>query len=271
MDHNMQDFYLNSKDEKKIVFVGDSTTELATAMFEQLSKYTANNGLLKGATIVNRGTGGNTLQNFIANVSRNGIGIDQVIGDKANLYVFSYGINDIRCGSKSPCRTVDQIKSDMKTAIDRLLKETNAYILLRIPNTFLNADPANTGWITPLEKSQEYSTQLRNIYKSFSGYDSRVDVIDIQSLVFGQKTLPTHQLMEDLVHPNDDGYKLIADAVAERITGKTSDEITKQLSVEQANILIERCRTNYSQSTTQTDKEAWHKMADELRKASGQF
>lgn len=269
MGNSINDFYSSLKNGKKIDFVGDSTTQVAPAMYDQLSKLTDKNGIIEGAIVNNRGTDGNTVKNFIENISLSGNGIEKVIGDNADLYVFSYGINDIRCGVNSPCRSVDQIKNDIKTAIDRLLKETNGYILLRIPNTFLSTDPTKTSWLTPLENSQEFSTQLRSIYKSFSGYSSRIDIIDIPSLVFGQKSLPTHPLMKDILHPNDDGYREIADAIAERISGKTTDEVAKQLSAEQANTLIEMCSNNYFQAVTDIDKETWHKMANELRKASG--
>lgn len=206
------DFYKQSKSGKKIVMVGDSTTEAATAMYTRFSNYyTKVGGLLDGATIVNRGVGGGRLEQFVnGTLSKNNI--NTVIADQAELYVFCYGINDIRTG----IRTFQQIKDDLKIAIDRMLNETSGYILLRIPNTFLSVD--SNGYITPISKSQEYSSQLWEIYHSFKDYSDRIDIIDTQSLVFGRKTMPSHHLMSEAVHPNDNGYQFTADIIAERIS-----------------------------------------------------
>jgi lysophospholipase L1-like esterase len=262
---NIQSFYEGSKVEKNIVVVGDSTSDPADGFYDELEKATAVGGALEGATIVHRGTTANTLQDFIADKSFRGFGIKKIIEDKPNLIIFSYGINDIRGGAASPGRNGEQIKQDLKTAIDTLLKETNSNILLRIPNTFLTSNPTNNNYLI-MENSQLFSSALRDVYESFKGYNSRVDVIDIPSMIFGQKALPTHPLMEDNLHPNDEGYRAIANAVIDRITGKTHDEQIKyQLKTDQSNVLLQECRTNYMNSKTQTERDKWHKMADVIR------
>lgn len=210
--NTIQDFYKQSKSGKKIVFVGDSTTDVAPAMYDRFTQfYTNTGGILEGATIVNRGNNGGTLQNHVYGNVKNTIAT--VIAEQAHLYVYCYGINDIRLGT----RTHDLIKADLKTTIDRILNETTGYILLRIPNTFLSVN--SNSWIQPIEKAEEYNNQLWEIYQSFKGYSPRLDIIDIPSMIFGRKTLPFHPMMLDVLHPNDYGYRFKADVIAERISG----------------------------------------------------
>lgn len=212
-------FYDKSKVGKKIVFVGDSTTDVATEMYSRLNELSKVGGILEGATFVNRGSSGNTVDRFINNLAYNSNTITKVIEDQADLYVFCYGINDIRSGTDSPARSKDQIRADIKTTIDRLLTETNAYILLRTPNIFLTKEFAE--FVDDVSNCQKYTDILWEIYESFRGYNNRVDVLDIQSIVFGRKAVYQHQYMKDTLHPNDMGYKLIGEVVAEYISNVT--------------------------------------------------
>jgi lysophospholipase L1-like esterase len=213
-------FYENSKAGKIIDFVGDSTTEAAPAMYARISQqYAIPGGPLEGATINNRGSSGNTLHNFVNKMTSNDNTINTVINDNADLYIISYGINDIRRGAAEGS-SPDQIKADLKKAMDRILNETKGSILLRIPNTFLTKNPTNATLISPIEAAQLYSDQLWNVYQSFKGYSERVDFIDIPSIIFDRKAMPEHPFMQDALHPNSDGYRAIADAIVDRITGE---------------------------------------------------
>ncbi|KOP64354.1 hypothetical protein AMS62_03090 [Bacillus sp. FJAT-18019] len=262
---DIKDFYEGSKVGKKIVFVGDSTTQVADDMYNVLSIS------IPGAEIINRGSNGNTIVNYLNNVSVHGNGNSKVIADQADLYVFSYGINDIRCGVKSPCRNQKEIENDLKRAIDELLSKTNAFILLRVPNPFLSSDPTNTGWVQPLENANEYSKKLREIYLSFVDYNKRVDVIDIQSIVFGQNSLSNHSLMNDIVHPNSEGYEEIGKAIAARLNGGDSSPYYDHISSSKEQELIEMCRVNYKNAKTKEEREKWHDMANAIRAINTAF
>ncbi|NHN29065.1 SGNH/GDSL hydrolase family protein [Paenibacillus agricola] len=213
-------FYDNPKSGKIIDFVGDSTTESASGLYARISQqYAAPGGPLEGVTVNNRGTNGDTLHNFVSNRSTNYNTLDTVIQDHADLYVLSYGINDIRRGpaqGSSP----NQIRADLQKAVDRILNETTGHILLRIPNTFLTKNPLKSEQISPIENAQSYSDQLWNVYQSFEGYSERVDIIDIPSLIFGRVAMPEHRFMQDALHPNSMGYRAIADVIVDRITGE---------------------------------------------------
>lgn len=219
----IQDFYKQSKSGMVIDFVGDSTTDVATAMFTRFTTiYQATGGWLAGATINNRGNNGGTLTDHVNNVAGKN-NLSTVLADKANLYVYDYGINDIRAGSGSPARTPSQIRADLKTAIDAILNQTNGYILLRIPNPFITTN--TMGWIDDITKAEEYSNQLWQIYWSFKDYSPRLDIIDIPRTVFGVKCRPFHPLMLNTLHPNDQGYIFNADVIAERICDKEVPEL----------------------------------------------
>lgn len=210
-------FYNKPKTGKKIVWKGDSTTEFITPGLDRwASWYTVSGGVLEGAIVTNRGSNGEKVQDFINNVSYNGNTLQACINDKADLYIFSMGINDIRDQVSSP-RTPAQIRADIKTAVDALLSQTKGYILLRTPNPFLSKDAANLGTLQPVSSAQEYSNQLWEIYEWFRGYSPRVDVIDIPNIVFGRQARGSHALMANIIHPNTDGYRAIADAIAEHI------------------------------------------------------
>ncbi|KRF38054.1 SGNH/GDSL hydrolase family protein [Paenibacillus sp. Soil787] len=178
-DESIQTFYQSSKSGRLINFVGDSTTEAAQGLYEQLAEiYGAPGGILEGARIRNRGSSGNTLHHFVNQIATHGNTLDNVIQDQADLYVVSYGINDIRESSPT------QIKADLKLVVDRLLKETHGGVLLRIPNPFLSVHRWSYIHLD-IENAQLYSDQLWDVYHSFRDYDPRVDILDIPSLVFG--------------------------------------------------------------------------------------
>lgn len=217
----INDFYKGDKNGEQIVMIGDSTTEVSTVMYSRFAQHQLLGGLIEGAIVLNRGSNGNTLNKFVNGLSTNSYNINSVItelGATADAFVICYGINDIRGGIDSPGRTADEIKSDMVILLDRLLSETNAYILLRTPNTFLSTDPTVGGYLDDIANAQKYTDELYNIYESFRGYDKRVDVIDLQSLIFGRECRPYNPLVKDTLHPSDDGYRATADEISFHIS-----------------------------------------------------
>ena len=211
---------------KKIVLVGDSTTEMMPFIYSQLENFHINSGdLLSGITsdnIVNKGSNGNKLSNFITD-EISSKGIKSVIDEQADLYVFCYGINDVREGE---C-TKEQLISMIDIAITRILKETNAYVLLRTPNTLASDSP--DGSIIPSNAGQQYSDLMWEAYESFRGKYARTDVIDMQSLIFGRTSLPVlnNPFLADSLHPNQNGQKYIADEIAKFIGEKPTKQLWK--------------------------------------------
>ena len=225
---------------KKICFIGDSTTDgpagAAQYLYECFNKYHLNSGdNLEGVTIVDKGSSGNTCYNFINNKPAEK-GIDACISEQADLYVFCYGINDVRLGAT----TKEQLKSYISTAVERLLTETNAYILLRIPNSLLADDPTNANYIQPLSNSQLYTDIMWEAYMELKNKWARVDLIDMQTLIFGRtvKNKADNPYMNDNLHPNKEGFYRIARCIADYIG------ITPKLRTD----LFELARSNNSNS-----------------------
>ena len=203
---------------KKICCVGDSTTDNTTAAMYLwntiINNYTGSGDSLEGITLVNHGHNGNTLLNYLAT------GTTEVINEQADMYIFSYGINDVRVGVSNQQQIIDMLD----TAIQQLLKQTKGYILLRMPNSFLTDDVGAFGFVSPLASAQAYTDILYNAYMYFKNKYPRVDVLDTQTLLFGRvcTTLALNPLMDNQIHPSSGiGYprlgRLIANEIGVRI------------------------------------------------------
>ena len=205
--------------DKKIVFVGDSTTDSALSIYSEIKKYYINSGdCLSGineSNIINKGANGNTIANFINNIP-SGKGINDVIALKPDLIIFCYGINDVRLGNT----TLERLIELHDNAITRLLKETNAYILLRTPHPLCSDSP--NGFIQPSDAGQQYTNILWECYEHFRGKYPKTDVLDLQTLVFGRvsKNVADSPLMADELHANNIGQaregSVIADFIGEK-------------------------------------------------------
>ena len=211
---------------KKIVFVGDSTTDVASSIYSEIKKYYLGSGdKLSGVTednLINMGSNGNTLANFINNIP-SGKGIDDVIALKPDLIIFCYGINDVRLGNT----TLERLIELHDNAITRLLEETNAYILLRTPHTLCSDSP--NGYISPSNSGQAYSDILWNCYESFRGKYPKTDVLDLQTIIFGRtsRTVAENSLMADELHANNNGQAYEGTVIAEFIGEKPSKDMYK--------------------------------------------
>lgn len=205
--------------DKKIVFVGDSTTDSALSIYSEIKKYYINSGdCLSGineSNLINKGANGNTIANFINNIP-SGKGINDVIALKPDLIIFCYGINDVRLGNT----TLERLIELHDNAITRLLKETNAYILLRTPHPLCSDSP--NGFIQPSDAGQQYTDILWECYEHFRGKYPKTDVLDLQTLVFGRvsKNVADSPLMADELHANNIGQaregSVIADFIGEK-------------------------------------------------------
>ena len=209
-----------SNREVKIVIVGDSTSDgdsgPSAGLYNRLKYHCKSGELLDGATIIDRGSNGTTLQWFL---SHSGLLEDCKTLD-ADLYVFSYGINDVRQGG----RTKEELKADIVTAVNGLLENEKSHVLLRIPNS-LGTDDTSETYITPYTSAQDYTDILWSAYMELKNKwnRDRVAIIDMQTLVFGRTCKPSadNTLMMDVLHPSTDyGQVYIADVIANAIGKK---------------------------------------------------
>lgn len=155
------------------------------------------------------GANGNTLSQFLIN-KQPGYGLDAAIAAQGDLYVFSYGVNDVRAGSTDQSELITMLRQ----AIDGLRNAvTNADFLLWIPATFLLTD-FGQHYVVPNSAAQAYSDILRNAYRAIADEWPNVAVFDSQAKIFGEVSLAANPLMQDQIHPSPDGiYALQAGLV----------------------------------------------------------
>lgn len=195
---------------KKLCLVGDSTTSNATALFNELGTTYKNpgEGLYGIGPILNFGENGASLAAFLSDIV--GYGISATIAEQADLYVISYGINDVRLGYTSE----DQLVALLVDAVDRIRAGApNADIVLRVPNSLLTTDVDGFGFVQPNSNAQTYSTILHNAYLRLLNRWPNVVVFDAQEVVFGTVSLPASPLMINQLHPSSAGYTALAKAL----------------------------------------------------------
>lgn len=191
---------------KKIVFVGDSTTDYAYGLTRAMNYYTRRGRELAGVGFLNYGVNGQTLASWQAD-SGTRYGVAGTVAQNADLYVLSYGINDVRTGAMSE----DTLVTNLSTAVDSLRANGTSTVLLRMPPTFTTTDTAALGSVVPNSSAQAYSTLLRNAYIRVAAAKGCA-LLDTQALVFGLTSKADTQspYMLNQIHPNDSGNTAIA-------------------------------------------------------------
>jgi len=213
---------------KKIVWVGDSTTEQmgpeALHGWSGVNSYYRDKYIspvdspLYGTTETWLGISGNTLANFNNNRPAEA-GLSAAIATAGDLYIFSYGINDVRLGSTDQAT----LTANLETAVSAIRTALpNADIVLRMPNSLLTTDVNSWGWVVPNASAQTYTDILRNAYRSLANKWPNVAFYDSQALLFGEVSLPANVYMLDQLHPNADGYKKVYDQLVDIIGTRTA-------------------------------------------------
>ena len=191
---------------KKIVFVGDSTTEYAYGLTRAMNYYTRRGRELADVAFLNYGVNGQTLALWQAD-STTRYGATGTIAQNADLYVLSYGDNDVRTGAM----TEDTLVTNLSAAVDSLRANGTSTVLLRMPATFTATDTGALGTVVPTASAQAYSTLLRNAYTRTAAAKGCA-LLDTQALVYGLTSKPDTQspFMLNQIHPNDAGNNAMA-------------------------------------------------------------
>lgn len=180
---------------KKITFWGDSTTELAGAMWDLLNtELQIPLGPLVGVTTINKGSNGQTMAG--AN--------DQMTADvyatNPDLIVLCFGINDVRRGGVDAV----ELAARITTAVNGIQANLpNCDIVLWTPNSILSPDGTGV-YVEPIDAGQAYSDIMWNAYNSLKGKWPHVASVDKME-AFGRVSLPTNPMMDDTLHPNKVG------------------------------------------------------------------
>lgn len=211
----------------EIIWVGDSTSdkrrikfiiETPTAeLYREFKKnFLKKKTLLHGAKNTVFAKSGATTQEFLDNSIRNANfrGIDDIIKyckkNKNNkIIVYSLGHND--------GITIDNWEKSVlpkhKKMINRILQETNAFIILRMPNAWVSVEGGATK-----EQAHEKTVSLYRLYlKLNSIYINDCLMINIQDLLNWKDNDESKKFMADWTHPNKNGYAAIANVVGNAI------------------------------------------------------
>ncbi len=146
-----------------------------------------------GFRVVNRGFGGSQMEDSAYFVER--ILVPQ---QPAAVVIFA-GSNDINAG-----KTADAVVADFKTFV--------AKVRAQLPKTqinFIEITSSPSRW-TQREKVIDANRQIRAFCEETSG----VKFIAVREKLLGENGEPRGELFEaDRLHPNADGYKILADAI----------------------------------------------------------
>ena len=179
-----------NKTNISLYFAGDSTSdELLTystlnsptiTMHDRLNtNWFANGKPLQGTRKFTFAKSGQTLLDFIQNVNA-GAGISDLI-TKANeslergqlkLVIFSLGHN----GSPLDIN-YDTRLNEMRTALNRIFNETDAQVLLRMPNAWMESETVTR------ESALERTNFLNRLYKQVASEYPRTRLLDVQSIL----------------------------------------------------------------------------------------
>ncbi len=180
-----------------MTFWGDSTTQLALVMFEIMQgEISSAGGYLEGVNVINMGSSGQTMAGALGSIS-------EIYATNPDLLIICFGINDVRTGGV----TASALAASITTAVNLVkANRPNCDIVLWTPNSFLSTDPGSTGYVVPLASAQAYTDVMWNAYNSLVGAFANVVSLDKQQ-VFGRVCQPTSTLMNDVIHPSNDGQR----------------------------------------------------------------
>ena len=161
-----------------IVCFGDSLTQGFGATGEQTYPYFLQQ--FTNLPVINKGVNGNT--------SKNGLNrIDDILQFKNSLVIVEFGANDFF--QQIP---ISETKKNMETIVDKLKQNNNIVVLVSIEDRQLN--------------------QLHNMLKTLA---KEKNVSFINGIL--NEFWDNRNLFSDEVHPNSNGYKLVADKIYKSI------------------------------------------------------
>lgn len=189
----------------KIVCYGDSITYgggLPTsypAVLQTILQTAYNNNNI---TVVNKGHNGWQTDEALANIDH------EVIAEAPDLAIVMFGANDFRETETRPLVPVDEYRSNLSAMVEKLVENDIEVILISItPIRQLINGWNQKGFVYSKvveEVSQKYGVEFINIHRAFD------------RLFFSRAEYPV-ELIPDQVHPNESGYRYIAEILAHHV------------------------------------------------------
>ncbi len=188
--------------DKTVIFLGDSLTAGVGAKSEQnllAVKVRQIYFSSENVYLINSGNPGARVSDLIV-ISEN------LKSHNTDLTVIFIGINDLFNRT-----SLDLFKQDLSSTVQNMKANSKRVVLLTIP--FLG-----TSQSVPVPFDSIYNYQL-NRYNSVIkdvGHVLNVETIDLYTLTQGKLTDPKF-FAEDYFHPSDEGYKVLADIIANEL------------------------------------------------------
>lgn len=155
--------------------------------------------------MINAGISGHTTVQALARIEKD------VLDRKPHLVVVKFGMNDVARGP------VDRFKANM-VSIVKQCREAGSSVVLCTPNSVYE----NTA--RPNAKLAEFSKAVRQTASDFKL--PLVDLFRDWQQLRKKDEMAWSLLMSDAIHPNMNGHRRIAELVAQRVSGKTADEVS---------------------------------------------
>ncbi|MCA9024366.1 MAG: DUF2920 family protein [Planctomycetaceae bacterium] len=150
-------------------------------------------------TTINAGISGHTTRDALARIDKD------VLDQKPSLVTVMFGLNDM---TRVP---LDEYRTNLKTIIEKC-RGVGAKVVLCTPNSVITTDSR------PVEKLEQYCDIVREV-----AAEKNVPLCDTYAAYQAlreQDPLAWRLLMSDEIHPNHDGHKVIAEHIAQTITGR---------------------------------------------------
>ncbi len=223
---------LSAKEPLTIVAFGDSTTAKRGPLRvypDVLQQSLPNNGL--PVNVINAGIGGHHTNNAKARFE------NDVVRHAPDIVIIQFGINDSAVDVwKNPPATEPRIK--LTTYVDNLshfvhtLRKRNVKVVLMTPNPIRWTEKLRTMYGKPPYKPDDddgFNVLLKEYAKHVRRLASNENVVLVDAYAifeeFGeQEDKSIDDLLLDGMHPNTDGHKLIATALATEILKLTSND-----------------------------------------------
>lgn len=199
---------------KKIIFFGDSITEMGTqkeGYIDLIAKILTDKGINKDYELIGSGIGGNKIYDLYLRLE------EDVLVKKPDVVVIFVGVNDV--WHKAWGTGTDEDKfARFYTEVIRKIKAQGAKVIL--------CTPAVIGEKTDFSNPQDgdlnqYSEIIRNLSK-----ENNCRLCDLRKLFLAYNIEHNTEnksqgvLTTDRVHLNSKGNKLVADALLEQIQGR---------------------------------------------------
>lgn len=227
-----------------IVQVGDSNTDNVSGRpgwnTAVVKEWYSIGGFLQGCTDVNLGANGASISDWVAQIGTPTasttlrLNPNAAVNNNPDLIIISLGTNELWSAARRAGIGVEAtMQANFNTLVEFFLDNTDADILLRMPQPF--SQPNDFGDWANADAAAASSEQLRRVHLVWANRHPRVRLFDSHKALFGYRvddrstaidSLTGNELHDDDLHLSDIGYRRLAQAMSDQITGSRGRGVT---------------------------------------------